>query len=78
MMSVKKMIDLYITHELSETTWDMMREMTYHGLISLDNWTKFYDKCKGWTFDEDEQNIIDWDGKVLYGRDAEGRMVKAA
>lgn len=78
MMSVKKMIDLYITYELSETTWDMMREMALHGLISRDNWCKFFDKCKGWTFDENDENVIDWDGKILYIRDAEGRLVKVA
>ncbi len=79
MMSVKKMIDLYVTYELSEETWDMMREMSYHGLISRDNWIKFYEKCHAWEFSEDGDNIIDCNTeKVIYTRDAEGYMVKAA
>lgn len=79
MMSVKKMIDLYVTYELSEETWDMMREMSYHGLISRDNWCKFYEKCHAWEFSEDGDQIIDCDTeKVIYIRNTEGYMVKAA
>lgn len=78
MMSVKKMIELYITYELSNTTWDMMREMSYHGLISRDNWTKFFDICHDWCFDDDENAVVNCDGKILYRRDEQGYLRKVA
>lgn len=75
-MSVKKMIELYVTYELSETTWDMLREMSYHQLISYDNWMKFFDTCKDWTFSEDGDQIVDSYGRIYYTRNADGYMVK--
>ncbi len=77
-MSVKKMIELYVAYELSDDTWNMLREMSYHGLISRDNWNKFFDKCKSWTFTEDQQSIEDGNGKILYTRDEQGFMEKVA
>ena len=78
MMSVKKMIELYVTYELSEETWNMMREMTYHGLISLDNWDKFYNRCKDWYMNDEMSAIVDGNGKVLYQRDDQGYLKKVA
>ena len=77
MLSVKKMIDLYVSYELSEDTWDMLRNMSLHGLISSDNWRKFFDKCKDWSMDDDWQRIIDADGNTIYKRDKDGFLVKA-
>ena len=80
MMSVKAMIDLYVEYELGVNTWDMLRNMSFHGLISRDNWCKFYEITKGWSFDDtDAMNIIDFEtGKVIFARDGEGRLVKVA
>lgn len=75
-MSVKKMIELYVKYELSEDTWNMMREMRYHDLISYDNWMKFYETCKDWVFSEDGDQIVDSYGKIYYFRDSQGYMVK--
>lgn len=73
MMSVKAMIDLYIRYNLSEETWGMMYSMTCHGLISDDNWKKFFDTCKGWEFaGEDETEVIDENGKVIFRYDELG------
>lgn len=77
-MSVKKMIELYVANELNEDTWNMMYQMTCHGLITNNNWVKFHDKCHGWVMSEDGQSIEDWDGTILYTRNADGFMVKAA
>lgn len=77
MMSVKKMIELYVSYELCEETWDMLYKMAMHGLISRDNWTKFWETCKGWSLDEDGRHIIDGDEKVVYKRDGNGFLVKA-
>lgn len=78
MMSVKKMIELYVTYELSEVTWDMMREMTFHGLISNDNWNKFFEICKDWHMNDELTAIVDSDDKVLYKRDEQGYLKKVA
>lgn len=77
-MTVNKMIDLYITYGLDERTWDMLREMTCHGLIKQDTWKKFYEKCKGWAFSESGNEIIDSETeKVVYYYDDIGNPVKA-
>ena len=78
MMSVKKMIELYVTYELSEETWNMMREMTFHGLISNDNWHKFLEICKDWRMDDEMAAIIDSNNKVFYKRDEQGYLKKVA
>lgn len=70
MMSVKKMIDLYVQYGVDETTWNMLYEMTCHGLISRDNWSKFSDICKSWAIDGNA--IRDGDGLMVYRTDANG------
>ena len=61
MMSVKKMIQLYIDYDIGENTWKMLYNMMCHGLISRDNWTKFYDTCKGWYLSDDRKAVYDSD-----------------
>lgn len=79
MMSVKKMVDLYVTYGLDETTWDMLQQMSIHGLISSDNWRKFYNKCKGWYFDEEVNGIVDAGTQiVVYLYDDKGNLHKVA
>lgn len=75
-MSVKKMIDLYVFYNLSDDTWNMMYQMSLHGLISSENWKKFFEMCKGWTWSEDDDHIEDENGKVIYSRTVDGYMVK--
>lgn len=74
MMSVKKMVETYVRFECSEETWNMMYMMQCHDLISYDNWTKFYNKCKGWYVTEDGTGIRDSENNdnLVYARDAEG------
>lgn len=64
-MSVKKMKELYYTFQCSETTWGMLREMYYHGLINNHNWNKFFCECKGWIWDGDKVVYYDIE-KGLY------------
>lgn len=78
MMSVKKMIDLYVEYGLSEVTWHMMYEMTCHNLISRDNWTKFYNKCHGWYFHEESNTIKDENDNTVYVYDDNGNLYKVA
>lgn len=68
-MSVKKMVELYVKFECSEETWNMMYQMVCHGLISHDNWSKFFEKCKDWYAEFD--GIHDCE-KLLYKRDENG------
>ena len=76
MMSVKKMIDLYVRYGVDEETWKMLYEMTCHGLISHENWSKFADTCASWVC---EGNIIiDGDEKVIYTVDESGYWQKVA
>lgn len=77
LMSVKAMIDLYLTYGLDEKTWDMLHEMACHDLISNDNWLEFYDICKDWTFSEDGSSIVDFQGKPLFYFNEDGYLVKA-
>ena len=78
MMSVEKMIDLYLAYGLDPTTWRMLWNMTSHGLISSKNWRKFYDTCHSWTVSEDGTHIYDaLTGKILFRYDEDGDLVKA-
>lgn len=76
MMSVKKMIDLYVRYGVDEETWKMLYNMTCHGLISRENWLKFADTCTSWVC---EGNIIiDGEGNVVYRTDESGYWQKVA
>ena len=77
MMSVKRMIDLYLTYGLDERTWNMLYNMACHDLISRVNWSKFFETCKGWQFSDSGNEIIDGDGTILYYYDDNGNLVKA-
>ena len=81
MMSVKKMIELYVSYGLDTETWEMLYKMRCHDLISYDNWTKFYETCKGWEFNDEDNGatIIDTcnDNKLVYKRNEDGFYVKA-
>ena len=72
MMSVKKMIETYVSYECSNETWIMFYQMRLHNLISSDNWDKFTSKCKGWYVDEDGIRDMEDDDKLVYVRDANG------
>lgn len=76
MMSVKKMIELYVNYSVDEETWEMLYSMTCHGLISRENWIKFYDTCASWGIEGN--TIIDGDGNVVYMIDDNGYWKKAA
>lgn len=59
MMSVKRMVALYVEYGLNERTWNMLYDMYAHGLISYENWSKFFYTCRGFEYSEDGQKIID-------------------
>ena len=76
-MSVKAMIDMYVEYGLDESTWDMLRNMSYHGLISNENWHEFFETCRGWTFDEEVNGIVDSETEtVIYLYDGNGNLHK--
>ena len=75
-MSVNKMVELYVFYELDETTWDMLYQMTCHGLIKRENWEKFYEKCHGWSLAFDRNGVEDGDGNIIYTRDRDGVLTK--
>ena len=80
MMTAKAMEELYIHYELSDKTWEMLYEMVCHGLIDSETWTKFFNKCKGYTFADDEETMVidDYENQnVIYTRNAEGCLVRA-
>lgn len=76
MMSVKKMIELYVNYSVDEETWEMLYSMVCHGLISRENWIKFYDTCASWIIEGN--TIIDGDGNVIYMIDDNGYWKKVA
>lgn len=70
MLSLKKMIELYVQYGVERETWDMLYSMYRHCLISEDNWMKFVDKCEDW---ECNGNIItNCEGVVVYRTDDNG------
>lgn len=75
-MSVKKMIEMYVRYELDERTWKMLYEMVCHGLISGENWIKFYTTCCDWRMTDDCQGIENGEGKLIYARNAYGFLEK--
>ena len=79
-MTVKAMEELYIGYDLDNKTWEMLYEMACHNLIDHETWRKFFDKCKGYTFLDDEQTaVIDnyENQNVIYIRNREGILVRA-
>lgn len=73
MMTVKAMEEMYVTDGLDEKTWDMLYNMTCHGLITRTNWDEFCDKCKGYTFGNNEQTTIVNEHQVpVYRMDEDG------
>lgn len=79
MMSVKRMIDLYLSYCLSDDTWNMLWQMCFHGLISYENWNKFSAECHSWTVDGELNAIIDGEtGKVVYLYDEMGDFHKVS
>ena len=73
-LSVRNMIDMYVCYGLEEETWDMLYNMTLHGLIDAENWKNFYNICAGWR--REGSAIIDENEKVVYA-DVQGYWVKA-
>ena len=79
-ISLERMVDIYVKSELDLNTWNMFRDMCIHDLISDRTWEKFYLKCLNWVFNEDQTKIIDITRekmKVVYKRDNNGHLVKA-
>ena len=79
-ISLERMIEIYVKSELDIDTWNMFREMCIHDLISDSLWEKFYLKCFNWVFNDDNTEIIDItneDAKVIYRRNENGHLVKA-
>lgn len=78
-MSAKAMEELYIRYELDEKTWDMLYNMASHNLIDHETWVKFSNKCKGYTFKDEEQTevIDDYENQnVIYIRNKDGVLVR--
>lgn len=79
-ISLERMIEIYVNSELDNDTWNMFREMHVHDLISESRWLKFYFRCSNLVFNDDRTEIIDItneDSKVIYKRNENGHLVKA-
>ena len=76
-ISAQSMEEIYVTYGLDEKTWEMFYNMTCHGLINNNVWNKFYDKCRGYTYGNDEQTtIVNQHGVTVYRMDDQGYMKK--
>ena len=64
MLSVKKMIELYVNYGVDGGTWKMLYAMMCHGLISRENWIKFSNTCESWI--NEGNTIIDGEGNTVY------------
>lgn len=79
-ISLERMVEIYVNSELDIDTWNMFRNMCIHDLITDSLWEKFYLKCLNWVFNDDNTEIIDItyeDAKVIYRRNENGHLVKA-
>lgn len=78
-LTAKSMVEIYVNYGLSKDTWEMFYNMTCHGLISGENWTKFSEICIGLQYDSvDGRTIIDTsdNGKVVYEMNNDGFYIK--
>lgn len=75
-ISVEKMVELYLQYELDERTWDMLYEMSLHGLISVDAWHRFYAICAYWHLDSNGENCIGQYDEIVATRDADRNLVR--
>lgn len=74
MMTYKKMVSLYAYYEFDEKTWDMLYQMTVHGLIKREVWEKFFQNFKDVSLDEQKENAINvLTGEIVYRRDENTR-----
>lgn len=78
-MSLKKMIEIYVEYGVDNATWEMFHKMACHGIISQDTWSKFYNKCHAWYFDEEVNGIVDSETEIVhYLYDDKGHLHKVA
>lgn len=76
-ISAKRMEEIYVNYGLDEKTWEMFREMSFHGLINRSVWNKFFDTCHGYTYGDDTQTtIVNQHGVTVYRMDEQGYMRK--
>lgn len=73
MISLKRMIEVYVENECSEDTWNMFYQMANHELITKDVWEKFSKKCEDWYSELD--GIYSYN-ELIYERDEDGTLVK--
>lgn len=77
-ISVERMVRIYVDYELNEDTWKMFYNMRLHNLISEKTWSEFCETCKDWNISENgQQYIADGNGCIIFIRDDNGFFVEA-
>lgn len=59
-LTVKNMIREYYNAKADmDTVWNTFHSMYLMNFITWEEWSKFFEKCKSWTYDPDENIVID-------------------
>lgn len=64
-MTLKKMVQTYVNFECDPDVWKMISMMHLTGLITYEQYNKFYEKCKGYTFNKDDRTVRDENDMVI-------------
>lgn len=64
-MTLKKMVNTYINFNCDEEVWNTFNSMYRIGLISCEIWNKFYEKCKGYYYNKEDDTVRDENDNIL-------------
>lgn len=58
-LTLKNMIRTYYDCKADQKVWDAFYIMYATDFITHETWTKFYEACKDWVWDEDKHCIVE-------------------
>ena len=58
-LTLKNMIRTYYDCKADQKVWDAFYIMSATGFIAHETWTKFYEACKDWVWDEGKRCIVE-------------------
>ena len=58
-LNYKNMVKQYYRFEADSEMWDAFYHMRIMGFIDVKTWHKFFDTCRSWYFDKDDNIVKD-------------------
>ena len=65
-LNVKGMVEAYKESKCNDEIWLSLHNMYTYSFITWETWTKFYNKCKDWNYNEITNTIEDGMGNTVY------------